>query len=107
MSATLAYVFPTPIARRELDRLRDRLLEEAPRDTAVVAYLMATDAIAHRSGREELVRYLLSVERFLEELRSRYGPGLEIVLFSDHGNELIPTKRAPLEEALEEPASTS
>src|SRR5690606_11463104 len=69
VSATLAYVFPTPIARRELDRLRDRLLEEAPRDTAVVAYLMATDAIAHRSGREELVRYLLLVEQFLEELR--------------------------------------
>jgi len=101
VSATLAYVFPTPIARRELDRLRDRLLEEAPGDTTVVAYLMATDAIAHRSGREELVRYLLAVEQFLEELRRRYGPGLEIVLFSDHGNELIPTKRAPLEEALE------
>lgn len=101
LSATLAYVFPNQMARRELDRLRDRLLEEPPGDTVVVAYLVATDAIAHRSGREGLVQYLLAIEEFLQELRGRYGPGLEIVLFSDHGNELIPTERAPLEKALE------
>ncbi len=101
VSATFSYVFPGMMARRELDRLRDRILDEAARDTVVVAYLVATDAIAHRAGREELVRHLGAVERLLEELRMRFGPELEIVLFSDHGNELIPTRRAPLEDAIE------
>lgn len=101
VSATFSYVLPGPMARRELERLRERILDEAARDPVVVAYLVATDAIAHRAGREELVRHLGAVERMLADLRNRFGPELEIVLFSDHGNEMIPTRRAPLEEAIE------
>lgn len=101
VSATFAYVWPSAMARRELNRLRNQVLEQATRDTAIVAYMVATDAIAHRAGREALVEQLLAIEDFLGDLRARFGPQLEIVLFSDHGNELIPTRRAPLEEALE------
>ncbi|HEX6940713.1 MAG TPA: alkaline phosphatase family protein [Longimicrobiales bacterium] len=101
IAGTFAYLLPGPMAGRELDRLREQILERAAHDTVVVAYLVSTDALAHRAGREEVVRYLIEVEALLAELRSRFGEELEIVLFSDHGNEMIPTRRAPLEQALE------
>ncbi|HEX7119316.1 MAG TPA: hypothetical protein VF212_11035 [Longimicrobiales bacterium] len=101
ISGTFAYLLPEPMARRELERLHEQILERAANDTVVVAYLVSTDALAHRAGREEVVRHLGAIEAMLMDLRARFGPELEIVLFSDHGNELIASRRAPLEDALE------
>ncbi len=101
LAGTFAYVLPWPMARRELRRLRERVIERAAYDSTVVAYLVSTDALAHRAGRADVVRYLAEVEAVLDELRARYGSELEIVLFSDHGNEPVATRRAPLEVALD------
>jgi hypothetical protein len=69
-------------------------------DTTVVAYIVATDALAHMSPREELVDYILEIETMLNEVRAAAGPGLEITMFSDHGNDRVPTERVDLEVAL-------
>jgi hypothetical protein len=52
------------------------------------------------SPREDLVAYLLDIEIMLEEVRTAAGPDLEITLFSDHGNDRVPTERVDLEKAL-------
>jgi hypothetical protein len=96
----LSYVAPVTMARFELRELRDAIIARAQRDTVVVGYVIATDAYAHREGRAALVGLLLEVERIADELRGRFGPDVEVVLFSDHGNELVPTQRVPLEAAL-------
>jgi len=97
----LAYLAPGPVARVELRQLQREVVRRGVTDTTVVAYLVSTDALAHRAGRGELVRYLIEVDSVLSSLRSYYGPDLRITLFSDHGNELVPTRRAPLEKAIE------
>jgi hypothetical protein len=100
VTAALAYLLPGPIARKELADFRHELERRAVRDSTVVAYLMSTDALAHQAGREELVEFLLEMEALLEATRERYGPDLRILVFSDHGNDFVPTRRVPLEDAL-------
>lgn len=96
---SMAYLLPARFAKRELAELRNGILARAETDSAIVAYLVSTDAIAHRGGREPLVEALLGVEAMVDELRGRY-PGVRIDLLSDHGNDLVPTRPVELLAAL-------
>jgi hypothetical protein len=98
--AGLIYIWPDALAQLEMRDLRRRVLESARRDTTVVAYLVSTDAIAHRSGRARLVDAVLEVEKLTDEVRALHGPDVRIHLFSDHGNDLVPTRGVRLDSAL-------
>jgi hypothetical protein len=98
----VAYLSPQPIARADLRNLRKTLRNRAETDTTIAAYILSTDALAHRAGHQPLARFLLQLEAILDSARARYGPDLRISLLSDHGNDLIPTRRIPLERALRE-----
>jgi len=100
VSAGLAYLVPMTMAREELGRLRRFVRSHMGEDTTIVAYIVSTDAIAHRSEHNELSTFLLEIESFLADLREAAGGDLEIVLFSDHGNDLVPTRLVRLGPAL-------
>lgn len=100
LSAGLAYLLPGPFAAGELRGLRSALATQIRQDSIVIAYLVSTDALAHRAGREAVVQALLEVEGIIAEVRRR-APEAEILLFSDHGNDLVRSKRVDLEGALE------
>ncbi len=93
-AATLGYLAPEILADVELAHIRDAILERADRDTAVVAYVMATDALGHRAGAAGVAHALGRVDALVDELRARF-PGLEVILFSDHGNDYLPSRQAP------------
>ena len=99
LTTGLAYLAPGPMSRLELRAVARRIAERAPYDTTVIAYIVTTDAIAHRAAREDLVAYLLQVEAMVQDLR-RANPGLRVALFSDHGNDFVTTRRVPLEAAV-------
>lgn len=99
LSAGLTYILPGPFAALELRSLRSSLLEQMQEDETVIAYLISTDALAHRAGREAVVQVLLQVDSIVMQVRRR-APGARVVLFSDHGNDLVPSRRVPIEDAL-------
>ena len=98
-SAGLAYLVPRTMARHELNGLRRKLRERMAWDTLIVAYFVSTDAIAHRAP-DELPGFLLEIERLVADVRDVIGPQLEVVLFSDHGNDMLPSRRVALESEL-------
>lgn len=102
VTAGLAYLVPVTTARSELASVKRAISNRLSTDTAVVAYIVSTDALAHMSPREDLVEYLLEIETAMDEVRTAAGPDLEITLFSDHGNDRVPTTRVDLEDALED-----
>jgi hypothetical protein len=98
-SAGLAYLVPKTMARHELNGLRRKLRERMMWDTLIVAYFVSTDAIAHRAP-AELPGFLLEIEQLVTDVRAVIGPQLDIVLFSDHGNDMLPSRRVALESEL-------
>jgi hypothetical protein len=99
LTTGLAYVTPVPMSQLELKAVRRRVADRAQYDTTVVAYIVTTDAIAHRAEREDLVAYLLRIEEWLKALKAT-NPQLRITMFSDHGNDFVTTERVPLEDAV-------
>ena len=95
----LAYITPVPMSRAELKAVRKSILQRAEYDTTVVAYIVTTDAIAHRAKPADLYNYMIQIEGMLRELRTM-NPALRISMFSDHGNDFVVTKRVPLEKAV-------
>jgi len=98
-SAGLAYLVPMTMARHELNGLRRKLRERMVWDTLIVAYFVSTDAIAHRAP-DELPGFLLEIERLVTDVRAVTRPDLDVVLFSDHGNDMLPSRRVALESEL-------
>jgi len=93
----LAYLFPQPIAESELRGLRRAVAKRALTDSVLVGYIVSTDALGHRAGRQALVDFILDLERWVDELRETSQSRIEVTLVSDHGNDLIPTKMVDLE----------
>lgn len=90
----LIYLAPYAVADHDLARCRAvfrRLLREKPADRPILLYIGSTDALAHREGREGLTRHLLMLERMLDEIIFETAGEVRISLFSDHGNNLVPS----------------
>lgn len=66
-----------------------------------VAYIGATDSLAHLGGEGPLKSLLCSLDRTLEELRAKSAGQLEVELLSDHGNFFSNHKFVKLNVALE------
>lgn len=79
-----------------------RILKKAERsrEPYFLAYLDATDPLAHLSGTRFLRSLLKRIDRNIPRLRQRAGGPLEVILFSDHGNDARRYRRAPLARAL-------
>ncbi len=90
----LVYVLPERIFTADLTRLLDAF----KRSTAPVfyAFLKSTDGIVHLGGREKLLPALAQLDTALSELYEDHRGELEIMVYSDHGNTIMPFKRVSM-----------
>ena len=86
--------------RADLGRLRKRFL--ASRAPVYVAHISSTDALYHVLPSGEVLALLEEMEALLRDLYFEAAGKLRIVMFSDHGNDLMPGRPAPLRESLEQ-----
>ncbi|MDD5555866.1 MAG: alkaline phosphatase family protein [bacterium] len=92
----LIYVAPYMVADRDLRAARRtfwRLHRERPADEPIFLYIGSTDAIGHREGREGMRRQLLRLEEMLNEILHATEGDIRVSLFSDHGNNFVPSGR--------------
>jgi hypothetical protein len=101
VAAGLAYLVPMTMARQELNALRRKVRDRMTWDSVIVAYFVSTDALAHRAP-EDLPQLLLEIEKLVDDVRAVSRPDLDVALFSDHGNDMLPSRRVPLESALDD-----
>lgn len=63
----------------------------------VRAYSVATAGLGTRGGRPAIEQYLREVDRFCERLTHERQGRITFTLMADHGHDLVPAVRAPLE----------
>ena len=85
--------------RADLGRLRKRFL--ASRAPVYVAHMSSTDALYHVLPPGEVRALLGELEALLRDLYLEAEGKLRILMFSDHGNDLVAGQSAPLRESLE------
>jgi hypothetical protein len=96
----LQYFAATRSYRADLGRLRQRFL--ASSKALFIAHIASSDGLYHVAPAARLRPLLLEADTLLRDLFLAASGKLEIVLFSDHGNDLTPAKPAPLRAALEQ-----
>jgi hypothetical protein len=70
-----------------------------------IAYIGATDSLAHLGGEQPLLAFLRTLDRAVEELiveTERNGGHLEVALLSDHGNRFADYRAVKLNDALKQ-----
>ncbi|HEX5736656.1 MAG TPA: hypothetical protein VF131_27745 [Blastocatellia bacterium] len=90
----LVYVLPERIFSADLTRLLDAFKKS--RAPVFYAFLKSTDGIVHLGGREKLLPALAQLDAALSELYEDHSGELEIMVYSDHGNTIMPFKRVPM-----------
>ncbi len=91
----LIYVAPEKIWQTDFSRFRQCLRAHAPAQD-FFAFLKSTDGLLHIRGAEELNVALERLNELLRGVMKEYGQDTEIVLFSDHGMNLIENRRVSL-----------
>jgi len=92
----LVYVATDTVWRADQRRFRERFLAADPaRD--FFGFLKATDGLLHIGGPARLSVALRSLDRLLRRAQKEAGSETEIVLFSDHGMNLVENRRVPLQ----------
>jgi hypothetical protein len=86
----LQYVLPTKSYRADLGRLRKRFL--ASRAPLFIAHISSTDGLCHIYRPEQLRPLLLEFADLLRDLYLAEGGRLRMLVFSDHGNNLTPSR---------------
>lgn len=97
----LVYVAPDAVWRADMQRFRERFAD-APRERDFFAFLKATDGLLHCRGVERLHVALRSLDKILRDVQTHCGDETEIVLFSDHGMNLVENRRINLQTHLRE-----
>ncbi len=90
----LGYFFPVFTASWDLHKLKKKLLSS--KKPFFKAFITATDQLCHSRGKEHLKNFLMKMSRELGNI----SEDNELVLFSDHGNNFVKSKRIALEEYL-------
>ncbi|MCG3127835.1 MAG: hypothetical protein CHACPFDD_02707 [Phycisphaerae bacterium] len=93
----LAYTRSYDWYLHELGRI-ERGLEDS--EGRFVGYSVGTSALGAQNGRNGHVAGLVELDRFCQELMFRAHGRLRITLVSDHGHNLIKSRRVPLSEML-------
>jgi hypothetical protein len=92
----LIYVATERVWRADMRRFRERFLR-APRERDFFGFLKATDGLLHIGGPQRLGIALESLDRMLRNLRAECDSETEILLFSDHGMNLVENRRVHLQ----------
>lgn len=92
----LIYVATERVWRADMRRFRERFLN-APPSRDFFGFLKATDGLLHIGGPARLSTALESLDRLLRDLQSECGAETEIILFSDHGMNLVENRRVHLQ----------
>jgi hypothetical protein len=95
----LIYVATEAVWRADMRRFRERFLS-APHTRDFFGFLKATDGLLHIGGPARLSVALESLDRLLGEIRKAAGSETEVVLFSDHGMNLVENRRLHLQSHL-------
>lgn len=90
----LVYLW-APAAERDLTALERRLRTAGP--GTLLMHLDSTDALMHHEKAEVTERWLVRLDELLERLGTAADSRVEIVFFSDHGNDRTRSRRVPLE----------
>lgn len=69
-------------------------------EKVVVLFVSSADGLAHKYGKKRLKEFLVNVDRMLEKITFESMNKTQITLFSEHGNNLVESKRIRLEEHL-------
>jgi len=96
----LVYVAPEKVWRADMQRFRDRF-RAANQTKDYFAFLKGTDGLLHIRGAERLVVALESLDSILREIQNFCGTETEVVLFSDHGMNLLENRRVSLKSFME------
>lgn len=94
----LHYILRRKTYRADLGRLVERFRRSRPR--VFVAHLASTDALYHVLKPVEVRSLLLEFEAVIREFYLDARGELGVLLFSDHGNTLRPSRTIPLDSAL-------
>jgi hypothetical protein len=75
------------------------MIDKFKRSNASVffAFLKSTDGIIHLGGREKLMKILAQLDAAISQIYEDHRGELEILMFSDHGNALLPFERVQME----------
>jgi hypothetical protein len=92
----LIYVATERVWRADMRRFRERFLT-APATRDFFGFLKATDGLLHIGGPARLSVALESLDRLLKDLQRECGSETEVVLFSDHGMNLVENRRVHLQ----------
>ncbi|HLM57537.1 MAG TPA: alkaline phosphatase family protein [Pyrinomonadaceae bacterium] len=95
----LIYVATERVWRADMRRFRERFLA-APRGRDFFGFLKATDGLLHIGGPERLFVALRSLDQLLRRMKAECGEETEIMLFSDHGMNLVENRRVHLQSHL-------
>src|SRR5215211_735558 len=95
----LIYVATDAVWRADMRRFRERFLS-APPSRDFFGFLKATDGLLHIGGPARLSVALQSLDQLLREIRRAAGSETEVVLFSDHGMNLLENRRVNLQSHL-------
>lgn len=85
-------------ALSDIARLRQKA--RALRGGVFSAYIHATDLAAHAGGERLLRSILARLDDALSDIARESETPVEIIIFSDHGNQFMKYRRAPLKSAL-------
>lgn len=94
----LVYALPDKIFSSDLSRMMDKFKKSSA--PIFFAFLKSTDGIIHLGGREKLMTVLAQLDSTLSQLYEDHRGELEIMMFSDHGNALVPFERVRLKSHL-------
>lgn len=101
--ATLAhgivYLDPKPWELHELGSIERHFLEH-PRDPRFAAYMVSTSALGARLGRQGHLDGLLELDRLCQSLVFQTRGQIRITLLSDHGHNLIESRRIDIDAQL-------
>jgi hypothetical protein len=92
----LVYVAPETIWQADFRRFKEKFLA-CPADRDYFAFLKGTDGLLHIRGKNRLDVALQSLDRILKQVLQMCGSETEILLFSDHGMNLVPNRRIHLQ----------
>jgi len=96
----IAYVFPENFTSTAMEAFKKRVIEF--KGDEFIAYMGLSDAIAHVKGRQAQKDFLKEVSSLLDVTRNELGVLLDVVVFSDHGNNYVNNRRVDLAAALVE-----
>jgi len=96
-----AYIWQQPWYMHELRRIQEIFTERDRKGLKLtVGYVVGTSALGARQGRDGHIKGLVTIDRFCQEMVYRTEGRVCVTLFSDHGHNLLRSRRIPLRDTL-------